>query len=37
MDIAAFQMRDVPIAFGADKTPIEIICCAWLTAERHAR
>jgi hypothetical protein len=33
MDIPAFQMRDVPIPFGADKTPIEVICAAWLTAE----
>jgi hypothetical protein len=37
MDIPAFQTRDVPNPFGADKTPIEIICCAWLTAERNAR
>ena len=33
MDIPAFQMRDVPIPFGADKTPIEIICAAWLAGE----
>lgn len=33
MDIPAFQMRDVPIPFGADKTPIEIICAAWLVGE----
>lgn len=28
LDIPAFQMRDVPIRFGADKTPIEIICAS---------
>ncbi len=27
-DIPAFQMRDVPIPFGADRTPIEIICAS---------
>jgi hypothetical protein len=31
MDIPAFQMRDVPIPFGTDKTPIEVICAAWLS------
>lgn len=30
MDIPAFQMRDVPIRFGSDKTPIEIICASHL-------
>lgn len=30
LDIPAFQMRDVPIAFGADKTPIEIISASYL-------
>jgi hypothetical protein len=30
MNIPAFQMRDVPIAFGADKTPIEAICASAL-------
>jgi hypothetical protein len=29
-DIPAFQMRDVPIAFGADRTPIEAICASHL-------
>jgi hypothetical protein len=33
MDIPAFQMRDVPIPFGTDKTPIEVICAAWLVGE----
>ena len=28
MDIPAFQMRDVPIPFGADKTPIEVLCAS---------
>jgi hypothetical protein len=32
MDIPAFQMRDVPIPFGTDKTPIEVICAAWLSS-----
>ena len=27
-DIPAFQMRDIPIPFGADRTPIEIICAS---------
>ena len=30
LDIPAFQMRDVPINFGADITPIEIICSSFL-------
>jgi hypothetical protein len=30
MDIPAFQMRDIPINFGADKTPIEVICSSHL-------
>lgn len=30
MNIPAFQMRDIPIAFGADKTPIEAICASAL-------
>jgi hypothetical protein len=30
LDIPAFQMRDVPIRFGADKTPIEVICASFL-------
>jgi hypothetical protein len=32
-DIPSFQMRDVPIPFGADKTPIEIICASYLIAK----
>jgi len=32
MDIPAFQMRDVHVPFGADKTPIEVICAAHLIA-----
>ena len=32
MDIPAFQMRDVPIPFGADRTPIEVICASNLMA-----
>ena len=36
MDIPAFQMRDVPIPFGTDKTPIEVICAAWLAGEGAA-
>jgi hypothetical protein len=32
MDIPAFQMRDVPIPFGADLTPIEAICSSHLIA-----
>lgn len=30
LDIPAFQMRDVPIAFGTDISPIEAICASWL-------
>lgn len=30
LDIPAFQMRDVPIRFGADLTPIEVICSSFL-------
>jgi len=29
MDIPAFQMRDVPIPFGTDRTPIEVLCAAY--------
>jgi hypothetical protein len=29
-DIPAFQMRDVPIPFGADRTPIEALCASHL-------
>jgi hypothetical protein len=36
MDIPAFQMRDVPIPFGADKTPIEVICAGSLAAAGEA-
>lgn len=32
LDIPAFQMRDVPIPFGVDKTPIETICASYLIA-----
>jgi hypothetical protein len=32
MDIPAFQMRDVPIPFGADLTPIEAVCASHLIA-----
>ena len=31
-DIPAFQMRDVPIPFGADKTPLEVISASNLIA-----
>ena len=31
-DIPAFQMRDVPIPFGSDRTPIETICASELIA-----
>lgn len=31
-DIPAFQMRDVPIPFGADATPIEFICASHVIA-----
>lgn len=30
LDIPAYQMRDVPIPFGADRTPIEAICASHL-------
>ena len=30
LDIPAFQIRDLPIPFGTDISPIEIICAAWL-------
>jgi hypothetical protein len=33
MDIPAFQMRDIPIRFGADRTPIEIICASYLISQ----
>lgn len=29
-DLPAFQMRDIPINFGTDKTPIEVICASSL-------
>lgn len=29
-DIPAYQMRDVPVAFGSDITPLEAICASWL-------
>ncbi|MGF9760542.1 hypothetical protein AAII07_35675 [Microvirga sp. 0TCS3.31] len=32
-DIPAFQMRDVPISFGAGITPIEMICASHLIAQ----
>lgn len=32
LDIPAFQMRDIPIPFGADRTPIETICASELIA-----
>lgn len=32
LDIPAFQMRDVPIPFGADLTPIEAVCASHLIA-----
>lgn len=30
MDIPSFQMRDIPLRFGADITPIEVICSSFL-------
>lgn len=33
MDIPSFQMRDLTIPFGADKTPIEIICASYLISK----
>lgn len=32
LDIPAFQMRDVHVPFGSDKTPIEVLCAAHLVA-----
>lgn len=32
-DIPAFQMRDVPIPFGADITPLEAICASHLISQ----
>jgi hypothetical protein len=32
LDIPAFQMRDVPIPFGSDMTPIEAVCASHLIA-----
>jgi hypothetical protein len=29
-DIPAYQMRDIPVAFGSDITPLEAICASWL-------
>lgn len=36
LDIPAFQMRDVPIPFGADLTPIEAVCASRLIANLRA-
>jgi len=33
LDIPGFQMRDVPIPFGADKTPLEVICASFLITQ----
>jgi len=33
LDIPAFQMRDVPIRFGADITPIEVVCASHLISQ----
>ena len=33
LDIPAFQIRDVPIPFGADKTPIEVLCASYLISQ----
>jgi hypothetical protein len=30
LDIPAFQIRDLPIPFGTDISPIEVVCAAWL-------
>jgi len=30
LDIPAFQIRDLPIPFGTDISPVEVICAAWL-------
>ena len=35
LDIPAFQMRDIPIPFGADITPIEAICASWIIYNRQ--
>jgi len=35
LDIPAFQMRDVPISFGANITPIEAICASWIIDNRQ--
>ena len=35
LDIPAFQMRDVPIPFGADLTPIEAVCASHLIANHQ--
>jgi hypothetical protein len=32
LDIPAFQMRDVPIPFGSDLTPIKAVCASHLIA-----
>ena len=36
LDIPAFQMRDIPIPFGADLTPIEAVAASQLIANRDA-
>jgi len=33
MDVPSFQMRDISIPFGADKTAIEIICASNLISK----
>lgn len=33
MDIPAFQMRDVAVRFGEDRTPIEVICASFLASK----
>lgn len=33
LDIPAFQMRDIPIHFGVDITPIETICASFLITQ----
>lgn len=33
LDIPAFQMRDIPIRFGSDRTPIEVICASFLITQ----
>lgn len=35
LDIPAFQMRDIPIPFGADLTPIEAACASHLITNRQ--